>query len=196
VLVSKVVFSLAVSTLLTGSLICGACSRAPRGGRPVAIQGVSDTLTIEGAYQPVAVDRVDRLSIDGRKLVLHGSSDVAVELPAQAGAAEPSGHWALVTESESRGNRALTFTHETSLDDFTIEVPHSDAPIHYGMLKSRSGGDGEGNTGRDGKGGANGDGKGATEGAPPSDGEELMVFAWGSQSRSYWGYVSIRPRGK
>jgi hypothetical protein len=49
------------------------------------------------------------------------------------------------------------------LDDFTLELPASDAPLRYGTLTGKSGND-------------------------------VMVFAWGSDGRSYSGYVTIEPR--
>ena len=31
----------------------------------------------------------------------------------------------------------MTFTHETTLDDFTLELPASDAPLRYGSLGAK-----------------------------------------------------------
>ena len=54
----------------------------------------------------------------------------------------------------------MTFTHETTLDDFTLELPASDAPLRYGSLAG-------------------------------TNGDDVLVFAWGENSQSFWGWVTI-----
>jgi hypothetical protein len=128
---------------------------------PIPLAGSSQTLTVGGEYAPVAIDHINRLSVDRGELVLHGSSgSVTVPLPAGAGDPKAGGQWALVTEGREGGRRTLTFTHEQSLDDFTISLPASDAELRYGTLSGTAGSD-------------------------------VLVFAWGKDSRSYWGYVTI-----
>jgi hypothetical protein len=135
----------------------------PRPG-PTPIDGSSQTVTVTGEYQSVAIDRVDRLSVMQGKLVLHGpSTNVAVDLPPGADQPKPNQQWALVTEGETNGQRTLTFTHEQSLDDFTISLPPGDAELRYGTLTGKTGND-------------------------------VVVFAWGRESRSYWGFVTIARR--
>jgi hypothetical protein len=115
-------------------LALSACSPAPIQG-PVAINGSSRTLAVHGECTPIALDRVDSLTVDGGKVVVHGSAkNVTLGLPASVAAPEPDRHWALVTDGVAAGKRALTFTHDTTLDDFTIELPPGDADIHYGVL--------------------------------------------------------------
>lgn len=130
------VMSFALLVLLAGCL------------RPAAqralLTGSSQTLAVRGEYASVALDRVDALTIDGGKLrllVRGGSNSVTLDPPASADPAQPNRHWALVTESTNGGKRVVTFTHDMSLDDFTIELPPSDADLHYGALASRTGGD-------------------------------------------------------
>jgi hypothetical protein len=93
-------------------------------------------------------------------VVRGSSSEVTVDLPASVDAARPNRGWALVTESGTGPMRTLSFTHETSLDDFAIELPAGDAHVYYGGLAGRSG-------------------------------EDVVILAWGEESRSYWGYVTI-----
>ena len=142
------------------------CSRlAPVPAGPTPLTGSSQTLSVNGQYASVAIDHIDRLSVDGDQLVLHGSSaSVTVPLPPGADQPKPGEHWALVTESNDGGKRTLTFTHEQSLDDFTIRLPASDAELRYGTL-------------------------------PGKTGDDVLVFAWGKDSRSYWGYVTIARAG-
>ena len=59
----------------------------------------------------------------------------------------------------------MTFTHETTLDDFTLDLPASDAPLRYGTLGGRSG-------------------------------DDVLVFAWGENSKSFWGWVTISRNKK
>ncbi len=142
------------------SVLLVACSRVSANGGPIA--GTSKTLTVAGEFSPVAIDSVDRVSIEGSRLVLHGATtSTSVELPATADTTQANRGWALVTEGEDAEVRTFTFTHEMSLDDFTLELPASDAPIRYGSFAGR-------------------------------DGHDLLVFAWGAQSKSYWGWVRIQ----
>ena len=140
------------------------CSRTVSGSGPIA--GTSSTVVVRGHYERVALDRVDRISIEGGKLVLHGSSStVEVELPPNADPAKPDPHWALATEGENGRSRVLTFTHDMSLDDFTIELPLSQAPIRFGGLTGR-------------------------------DGNNVLLLAWGDQSQSYYAELTITPIAK
>lgn len=119
-------------------------------------------MTVRGEYKELTLDRVDSVSVDGGKLVFHGTGTIAVDPPASADTSKVVRHWALVTEGDGDGHvRAVTFTHDMSLEDFTIELPSSDAMLHYGVF------------------------------AGP-DGTEVMVFAWGKDSQSYWGYVTLQ----
>lgn len=142
------------------SILLVACSRVSANGGPIT--GTSKTLTVAGEFAPVAIEAVERVSIDGSKLVLHsGTTTTSVDLPASADTTQANRGWALVTEGEDGDVRTFTFTHEMSLDDFTLELPASEAPIRYGSFAGR-------------------------------DGHDLLVFAWGEKSRSYWGWVRIQ----
>jgi hypothetical protein len=146
--------------LLGFALAAARCAPAAQSG-PQSIHATSKGLTIDGQYTAVALDEVRHIAIEHGKLVLRSDDRTAtVDLPADAGDPKTSDQWALVTESKRGNQRALTFTHEQSLEDFTFEVPASDAELHYGTLAGKSG-------------------------------RDMLVFAWGNQDRSYWGYVSI-----
>jgi hypothetical protein len=118
-------------------------------------------MTVEGHYSPLALDKVDTVSMEKGQLVIRGSFDsVAVTLPAGADAAKPVRHWALVTEANVDNKRLITFTHDQSLDDFTLDLPPTDAEMHYGVFEGR-------------------------------EGAEVMVLTWGADAQCYWGYVTI-----
>jgi hypothetical protein len=152
------------STLACGAaaLLMTACTTAPQpnaGATP--LKGQSQTMVVTGEYRPLPLDRVDRISLEKGKFVFHGSTTITVDPPASADTTKVDGHWVLVTEGKDAGTRTLTFTHNMALDDFTLELPASDAEFHYGVFAS-----------------------------PASDG--VMVFAWGSESKCYWGYVTLQ----
>ena len=147
---------------LVFAAMSGACSHPlPEEG---PLTGTSRNLTVSGEYKRVAVDAVDRLTLENGKIVVHSpSASVTLDIPAGADAQQKRPGWALVTEGESERARSLSFTHEISLDDFTIEVPPSPGQVAYGTLTGKSGGD-------------------------------LVVFAYGSGSRCYWGWVDVGKR--
>lgn len=147
---------------IVSALALGGCARAVV--YPAPVTGESETMVVRGEYQPVAIDRVDALSVANGQLVVHGGrATVSVPLPPLADVAQPTHHWALVTERDTGRARAITFTHNESLDDFTIELPAADAEIRYGVFTGREGG-------------------------------EVMVFAWGAESRSFYGWVTLNRR--
>jgi hypothetical protein len=139
-------------------LMLAACTRAAADRAPLT--GSSKTVTVRGEYNAVSIDQIDGMSIRDGKLALRGpQTTVAVDLPPAADA-KPSPGWALVTETGTDAGRSVTFTHESTLDDFTLELPASDAPLRYGTLAGKGGG-------------------------------EVLIFAWGEKSRSFWGWVTI-----
>ncbi|MGC4082526.1 MAG: hypothetical protein QM736_10555 [Vicinamibacterales bacterium] len=85
---------------------------------------------------------------------------MAVDLPPSADPAQQNRGWALVTEGEGDDARTLTFTHETTLDDFTLTVPNAEGQVAYGSLGGR-------------------------------DGKDVLLFAYGSGAKAYWGWASI-----
>ena len=140
-------------------LVLAACAQAAADRAP--LNGQSKTMTVRGEYATVALDQVDGMSLRDGRLALRGSSATTlIDLPPNADPTRAGRGWALVTETAAGDRRAVTFTHETTLDEFTLELPASDAPLRYGSL-----------------GGHNGD--------------DVLVFAWGKDARSYWGYVTI-----
>jgi hypothetical protein len=130
------------------------------------LTGTSETVTVTGGYRRLALDAVERMTIENGKLVLHGaSSTTAVDLPPTADPAQKNRGWALVTEGapDDDGVRTLTFTHETSLEDFTIAVPAAEGQVAYGSLGGR-------------------------------DGKDVLLFAYGSGAKAYWGWAVIERR--
>ncbi len=156
--------------LLAALLACAAigCARSaanqagPSG--PVVITGESEKFDVAGAYQALAIDRVDGLGRENGGVVVKGpSGSVPIDVPNTTDMSQPNSAWRLVTESNVDEQRHLTFTHETTLDNFTIAVPSSQAELHYGAFLSKEGG-------------------------------SVLIFAWGDEGRCFWGYVTVKPR--
>ena len=136
------------------------------------IQGTSTTLSVTGRFEPVTLDSVDGVSIEEGRLILRGSStSLGVDLPPSADTTKPVRNWALTTEGTGERGRTFTFINGDSLQDFTVELPPGDAPLKFGVFNQR-----------------------AIGGEPPAG--DVMVFAWGSASRSYWGYVTITKKAE
>lgn len=148
--------SLAFSLLATV-----ACTKTLPEQGPFAVTG--EKVAVTGEYRKVAIDSVERMTIEDGKLVLHGATGTAtVDLPPNADPDQKNRGWALTTEGEStdEGTRAMTFTQEMSLEDFTITVPAADGQVAYGSLGGR-------------------------------DGKDVLLFAYGSGSRAFWGWATI-----
>lgn len=156
---------LALSAFLAVSLAaCTSTAAPPPLPDNGPFTGTSNTLTVSGEYKRSAIDAVERIAIEDGKLVLHSAANTEPhDLPPSADAAQQNKGWALVTEGEESGSRRLTFTHETSLDDFTIIVPASEGQISYGSLGGR-------------------------------DGNDVLLFAYGSGSKTFWGWATIAKR--
>ena len=121
-------------------VVLAACARAAADRAPLT--GTSKTLTVRGEYHAIAIDQVAGIALRDGKLAIRGSQvTIAVDLPPAADPAKAGRGWALVTETGTDSRRTLTFTHETTLDDITIELPASDAPLRYGSLAGKSGED-------------------------------------------------------
>ena len=149
-----------LAAVVVASLI-GLVGCAPAAAQSRPIKRVSKTVSVEGQYSSLALDKVDSVAMENGQLVVRGSFEsVAVALPAGADAAKPVRHWALVTEANVNDSRMLTFTHDQSLDDFTLELPPTEAEMHYGVFEGK-------------------------------DGAEVMVMTWGADAKCYWGYVTI-----
>jgi hypothetical protein len=141
-------------------LLLVACTGAAADHGPLT--GSSKTLTVRGEYSAVALDEIAGMALQDGKLALRDASKktVIVDLPPMADPAQAGRGWSLVTEAAANDQRTVTFTHETTLDDFTLDLPASGAPLRYGSLGAKSEGD-------------------------------VLVFAWGEGSKSFWGWVTI-----
>ncbi len=105
------------------------------------IVGESKTLDVSGTYAPLVLDSVDHLAREDGKVLVYGPTNgVVVEVPADTDTSQPNPAWRLVTESDAGASRRVTFTHDMSLEDFSIELPKSPAELHYGAFLSRDGG--------------------------------------------------------
>lgn len=125
---------------LACSLGLGGCARAAAQVTP--LQGSAGTVSARGQLSPLRLDQVSGVSLKDGRLVARGSFEsVTIDLPTFIDTAQVIRHWALVTESSVDDRKVLNFTHDQSLDDFTIEVPATDAEIRYGVFAHRDGGE-------------------------------------------------------
>lgn len=158
---AAVVFSF---TALIACAQPGAQPGAPSEAQPGAVTGTSKTKAVRGEYAPVTLPEVDRVSIEGGKLVLHAAAaSVTADLPPGVDTSKPTRNWALTTDTDAGDQTAYTFTHAESLDDFTIELPSADGELRYGVFEHGSGG-------------------------------EVMALAWSGKGTGYFGWVTIAGR--
>ena len=144
-------------------LLLVACTGAAADHGPLT--GSSKTLTVRGEYSAVPLDEIAGMALQDGKLALRDASKktVIVDLPAMADVTKAGRGWSLVTEGTANDRSTVTFTHETTLDDFTLDLPASDAPLRYGSLGGKSEAD-------------------------------VLVFAWGENSKAFWGWVTIQKK--
>jgi hypothetical protein len=126
------------------ALACGlgltACEQAAAQVTPLTSS--AGTVSVQGQLSPLRLDQVSGVSLKDGRLLARGSFEtVTLDLPAFVDTAQVIRHWALVTESSVDDKKVLNFTHDQSLDDFTIEVPATDAEIRYGVFAHRNGGE-------------------------------------------------------
>ena len=122
----------------------------------------SETATASGEYKQVDIDSVERISLEGGKLVLYGAGgSVTVDLPGNVDPQQKNKGWALVTEGEGDDSRTFTFTQETSLEDFSVTVPAAAGQVAYGSLGGR-------------------------------DGRDVVIFAYGSDHKADWGWTNVQ----
>jgi hypothetical protein len=99
-------------------------------------------MRVTGELAPLPLEQVTGLAVEDGKLVVRGEeARVALDPPASADLARPSRRWALVTEAHVDDKRVLVFTHEESLDDFSVELPDSEAPVRFGVFERTGGGE-------------------------------------------------------
>ncbi len=131
-------------------LLPAGCSKAPEAkaaGEEVAagqvrLVGESDKYDVTGMYEPIVLDSVEHLSRNEDKVMVNGPhGGVAVTLPSDADTSQPNSRWRLVSETDNDKGRLVTFTHESTLDQFAIQLPPSDAELHSGAFLDRKGGD-------------------------------------------------------
>jgi hypothetical protein len=123
---------------LATAFVLSSCSQVA--AQSVPFVGASKTMVVKGQYTPLKIDEVDGVSTKNGQLIVRGSFEsVTVDLPAAADPSRVVRHWALVTESNLDDRKILTFTHDESLDDFTLELPPTDAEIRYGVFAGHAG---------------------------------------------------------
>ena len=123
------------------TLVLSACSAQQVAAQATPLTSTSGTIAVRGQYQPLRLDEVGGVSVKDGKLVVRGSFEsVTLDLPPFVDTATVIRHWALVTEAGGETKKILNFAHDMSLDDFTIEIPPTDAEIRYGVFAHRQGG--------------------------------------------------------
>lgn len=125
---------------LAATFVISACAQQVA-AQASPLASVAGSLPVKGQYQPLKIDQVGAVSLKEGKLVVRGSFEsVTIDLPAFVDTSQVVRHWALVTDSSTDARRILNFTHDMSLDDFTLELPPTDAEIRYGVFVNRNGG--------------------------------------------------------
>ena len=128
---------------------------------PVSITGDSNTLKVAGEYQPVDIAEIERLTIENGKLMLL-SQGASASVDLPTTADQPKPGEQWMLVTESEGPGERELT-------FTHEQLLDDftvkLPLNGADLKY-----------------------GTLSG---KDGNDVVVFAWGREHRSYWGYVTI-----
>jgi hypothetical protein len=116
--------------------------RPPAPAGPVAITGESKTHEVRGEYKSIALERVDGLALENGKVLVRGpAGSVPLDMPAAADTSRPNRQWVLVSEADTGGRRIVNFTHEESVEDFTLDLPAGDSELRYGAFSGREGGD-------------------------------------------------------
>ena len=123
---------------LATAFVVSSCGQAA--AQSVPLPAVSKTLSVKGQFTPLVIDEVAGVSLkDGQLLVRGAFASVTVTLPPFIDSTKVVRHWALITEAALDGKKLLTFTHDETLDDFTLEVPPTEAEIRYGVFEGRDG---------------------------------------------------------
>jgi hypothetical protein len=133
------------------ALLAAGCREAPEAkasdavaSAPGQVQlvGQSDKYVVTGMYQPIVLDSVEHLSRNEDRVRVDGPhGSVAVSLPAEADTSQPNPRWRQISETDNDEGRLITFTHQSTLDQFAIQLPASDAELHSGAFLDRKGGD-------------------------------------------------------
>jgi hypothetical protein len=130
----------AVAAALAAVSLTGCGGRSADG--PHTITASSDVYTVAGQYSRVPLDRVDGLTIEQGKLMLHGApANIAIDLPAGANPERPTRHWALVSDAHLEGRRLVTFTETESVTDFALDLPDGEAPLWFRVFDRPAGGE-------------------------------------------------------
>lgn len=126
---------------LTSAFVLSSC--APASAQATRLTSLGGSVAVSGQYEPLRIDEVGAVSLKGGHLLVRGSFEtVTIDLPPFVDTARVVRHWALTTESNSDdGKKVLTFTHDESLEDFTIALPATDAEVRYGVFTNKDGGD-------------------------------------------------------
>jgi hypothetical protein len=131
------------STVLALTVVLGAdaaCQGSSAGPRRLTV--TSTDYNVDGSYSLVKIDRVDGVRVEKGRLVLKGTpADLAVDFPATADPDKPARHWALVTDAHVDGRRLITFTEAEFVKDVSIELPDSEAPVHFDVFTARDKGE-------------------------------------------------------
>jgi hypothetical protein len=127
---------------------------------PLPITGTSDDIHVKGQYSSIALDRVEKVPIEHGKIVVHGSSS-SVTLDPPAGADTSQPTHTWALTTEAQAGRKRPVTLTHAM---SIEEFTIELPESDDEVRY-----------------------GVFSSA---QGVEVMVLAWGSSSRSYWGYVT------
>jgi hypothetical protein len=131
---------------------------------PVDIVGTSGKYTVEGKYAPIVIDRVDALSIDGGKLAVHGSSTTQTEDLPAGAEASKPEPHWSLTTETDSGNKRM------------LTFTHNESMAEFTIPIPKGTADVHYGT------------------LQNSQGNDVMLLAWGELAHCYWGYVTITPK--
>ena len=131
---------------------------------PTPITGTSDKFVVQGQFAPIELEQVESLNIEHAKLVVHGQTG-SVTLDLPASA------------DATKPDPHWALTTENNIGGqhglvFTQDQSLDDFSIELPPTDSEMH-------------------YGVLSGP---DGQDVMLLAWGEQSRCYWGYVTITPK--
>lgn len=143
--------------------LTAACTQPTLSGPgPYPISGTSNDVKVKGEYSSIALPQVDKVSIENAKFLVHGPSSSVTIEPPAGADTSRPTHTWALTTEAQTGRKRLV--------TFTHAMSIEDFTIELPE------GEDEIHYGV----------------FTSAQGGEVMVLAWGSNARSYWGYVTIQ----
>lgn len=155
-----------VRSLLPAVILAAALSAGCSRGLPDEgpLSATSDEVVATGEYRPLSIDVVERMTIEDGKLVLHGTSGTQ-QIDLPPDADPAQRNRGWALVTEGESDDGRTLT-------FTQEMSLEDFTIEVPAAAGQ-----------------------VTYGSLGArDGGDILLFAYGSAPKAYWGYVTIRKK--